>query len=396
MRRLPGVCLPAVWLVTVGLAWGGPATGPAAAQPAQDQKPSADKAPKDKEPPAKPPLPPPPPALALETPPPAPLTGLGALRRSESDPMLGDVPPTAGPPGVGPGPAPGPGPSPGPVPTPAGPVGAVLPVPSLRGFKIADHESADPVDRAYVGFNFFNDVDESINRRFGSDVHHQRVYRETFGLEKTFLGGRASVGLRLPLNTLTGESAVPALDGSSTDVGDLSVILKFAAYQDRDRGDVLSLGLAVTAPTGPSAFADSPQVAALHSTTLQPYVGYLWNWGDLYVQGFTSIDVPTDSRDVTILYNDIGIGYHLYRAPDPGRLITQVVPTFEVHVNTPLDHRGSLRAADLAATPDVVDLTAGTFLHLYENARLGVAVVAPVTGPRPFDVEAIVHFEVRF
>src|SRR5262249_27765502 len=157
--------------------------------------------------------------VALEAPPPpAPLTGLGALRRSESDPMFGDVPPFF-PPAPRPGPGPTPGPSPGP--TPRGTVGAVLPVPSLRAFKIAEHESADRVDRVYLGFNFFNDVDASLNRHFASDVRDQRVYRETFGLEKTFLDGRASLGLRLPLNTLTGESDVPALAGSSTDVGDL-------------------------------------------------------------------------------------------------------------------------------------------------------------------------------
>jgi hypothetical protein len=271
-----------------------------------------------------------------------------------------------------------------------------VPVPSLRDFKIADHESPAPLDRAYVAFNFFNNVSAATNRGLDSDVRDQRVYRETFGLEKTFLDERASVGLRLPVNTLTGDSDVPGLGGSSTDFGDLSIILKYAAWRDCESGDLVSVGLAVTTPTGPNAFAGSHQVTPLHSTTLQPYVGYIWNWDDFYLHGFTSIDVPTDSRDVTILYDDVGIGYHLYRAADPGRWLTGVVPTFEVHVNTPLNHRGSLRPGDAAGTPDVVDLTLGTWLEFGDRARLGAAVAAPVTGPRPFDVEAIVHFELRF
>ncbi len=357
--------------------------------------------PPPEKPPANPPAKPPreeespPPVVALEAPPPAPQTGLAAAaaRRSLPVPMYGDQgPPTTAPPGavlvVGRPPAPGE--------PPAEAVRAALAVPWLRDFKIADHESPAPLDRAYVAFNFFNDVGAAANRAIDSDVHDQRVYRETFGLEKTFFDERASVGLRLPLNTLTGESDVPALGGSSTDVGDLSLILKYAAWRDGESGSLVSAGLAVTLPTGPSSFAGSQAVVPLHDTTLQPFVGYLLNRGDFFLQGFTSIDVPTDRRDVTMLYDDVGVGYHLYRARDEGRWLTGVTPTFEVHVNTPLDHRGSLRPGDVAGTPDVVDLTLGTYLELGNRALLGAAVVAPVTGPRPFDVEAIVHFELRF
>jgi hypothetical protein len=388
------------WCLGGLLLLGGLARGEdGAAPPAENgpvvraQQPSSEKPPvkpKEKEPDQ------PPPAVARETPQPPPQTGLPARRRSQPLPMWGDQPPR-----VGPGPGPGPGPVPLPIPAPPGapPVIAVLsavPVPSLRAFKIADHESPAPLDRAYVAFNFFNDVSAATNRGLDSDVHGQRVYRETFGLEKTLFDERASVGLRLPLNTLTGDSDIPGLGGSSTDFGDLSIILKYAAWRSCESGDLVSVGLAVTAPTGPDAFAGSHQVTPLHSTTLQPFVGYIFNWGDFYLHGFTSIDVPTDSRDVTILYDDVGVGYHLYRAADPDQWLTGVVPTFEVHVNTPLNHRGSLRPGDAAGTPDVVDLTLGTWLEFGDRAKLGAAVVAPVTGPRPFDVEAIVHFELRF
>jgi hypothetical protein len=346
-------------------------------QPKQppDKKPKdkdKDKKDKDKKEPPKKQPPPPPQPLALA--PPAPPAPLPALRLSESEPMFGDpmflvLFTTAG---------------------------SALPVPSLRGFKIADHESPSPLDRAYVGFNFYDDVSDSINRRIHSVIHDQRVYRETFGIEKTFFDGRASVGLRLPLNTLSGQSADTALNGSSTDVGDLSVILKYAVWRDHECRNLVSVGLAVTTPTGPDSFAGSGVVAPLHTTTLQPYLGYIWNIREFYLHGFSSIDVPTDGRDVTILYDDVGVGYHLYRAPDPCMLITAVVPTFEVHVNTPLNHRGSVRIHDVAGTPDLVDLTLGTYVHFYERARLGFGVAVPVTGPKPFNVEAIAHLELRF
>ena len=48
------------------------------------------------------------------------------------------------------------------------------------------------------------------------------IYREYFGVEKSFLDGDASVELRLPMNTLN-VSGNPTFNGSHTAVGDLSV-----------------------------------------------------------------------------------------------------------------------------------------------------------------------------
>ena len=44
-------------------------------------------------------------------------------------------------------------------------------VPSVRGFKIADNQTPMPVNRISYGFNYFNDVNEAINRRFGYPDH---------------------------------------------------------------------------------------------------------------------------------------------------------------------------------------------------------------------------------
>src|SRR5262249_58454648 len=109
---------------------------------------------------------------------------------------------------------------------------------------------------------------------------------------------------------------------------------------------------------------------------------------------------PTDSRDVTIFYNDFGVGYYLYRRHDCERILSAIAPTFEAHVNTPLDHRGSPRPGEgflpsLIRTPDVLDLTAGTNFEFNDRARLAVGVCVPVTGPKPFDVEALAQLRGR-
>jgi hypothetical protein len=241
-----------------------------------------------------------------------------------------------------------------------------------------------------VDFNYYDNVGAAVNRRLGIDLRDINIYHESFGVEKTFLDQTASIELRLPLNTLSAESNTPGLGGTDTDVGDLTAILKYAFWQDPDTGTLLSTGLAVTAPTGPSHFAGS-SIPIIHDTLLQPFLGYIWSGDKWFVHGFSGIEVPTDGRDVMLLYNSIGIGYVFSRPCAEDRLLRAVVPTFEVHVTDPLNHRGAFRVNDPAGTGDVVDLTMATTFELGQRSNLSVGIVTPVTGPKPFDVEALVQ-----
>jgi len=149
----------------------------------------------------------------------------------------------------------------------------------------------------------------------------------------------------------------------------------------------------VTPPTGerPRAFVGERGVW-IHPWLLQPYAGYLWNRGDFFVHAFHSILVPTDSRDVTVLFNDFGVGYWAVRG-ESQQLVTGVIRTLEVHVNTPLNHRDP---GDLPRYRDTVNITGGVHVELKRRALLGIAVATPVTGPRPFDFEVIASFNWRF
>jgi hypothetical protein len=325
-----------------------------------------------------------PPELLAAAPPPGPAEGLLEPPALVSDiaEFLGDQ----GPIGILTSPPGGP---------PTGPVPGAILVPSLRGFKIADNGSPVPRDRVFFSFNYYDNVNAAANRLHDADLHNVQFYRETLGLEKACLGGAASLELRLPVNTLSADSTVPGLGGTNTAVGDLTGIVKYAFIRN-PAGTWVSSGLAVTTPTGPNSFAGSSQVVNLHSTRLQPFLGYYCARGAFYVQGFFALDVPTDSRDVTILYNDLGVGYFCYQSTDPGAVLSGVAPTLEVHLNDPLNHRGVLRFADPAGTPDVMDLTAGANFVFCRRARLALGVVAPLTGPKPFDVEAIGQFRLLY
>jgi hypothetical protein len=255
-----------------------------------------------------------------------------------------------------------------------------------------------PQDRVYFDFNMFNDFLASTNNRLGTGIRDMNIYRESFGIEKTFLNANGSVGLILPLNTLTLQSPVTSLNGTHTALGDLSVFGRYALYGDRPNNNWISAGLAVTAPTGASNFAGLDTLSPVpHAATLQPFGSYLWNFGNLYVQGFTSVYTPTDhASSPVLLFNDVGIGYFLYRAPVANRWLTGVAPTFEVHVTDPLNFRGPISASNPFGAFDVVDLGVGLNVLIRAQSRLAIGVVTPVTGPRPFNTEMLVQLRVRF
>jgi len=272
-------------------------------------------------------------------------------------------------------------------------------IPSVRALKVAENQSPRPQDRVYFTYNYFDNLNESLNRRFESPLKDINASRYIFGLEKTFDEGRGSIGLRLPLNTITASPAIPSrfntLAGTYTALNDLSIIGKYVLKQDPETGSLISAGLVVTPPTGPRSFAGAKFLDTPHTTQVQPFLGYIWNRGDVYLHGFSAIDFPINPNQVTIMYNDLGIGYRLYRG-DGDRLVSSVTPTFEGHVNTPLNHRDAYNPDDPAGTPDVVDLTFGVHVGLRNRSLLTLGVVTPVTGPRPFDVEAVVLFNMYF
>jgi len=191
-------------------------------------------------------------------------------------------------------------------------------------------------------------------------------------------------------------------------MGDLNVFAKLVLYQQwEDRraysafqgygypaqvggrnGYLISGGLSLNLPTGPGGFAGAPFSKSFRNTAIQPFLGYFYSRDNFYLQGFESIDVPTDPNDVVMLYNDVGMGYYLYRNPESS-FLTAFAPTFEVHVNVPLNHRDFNNVNDPVGTADVVDLTTGGNFQFGRRTVLLLGATTPVTGPRPFSIEAV-------
>ena len=297
------------------------------------------------------------------------------------------------------------------------PVSVVVPVPGRfgSGFKVADDESPIPTDRVFFTWNGFNGLsggsgftgpqssttvvtvpvpfDEFVittvktSGAVAVDVGSANLNREIFGFEKTFLNGNASIEVRIPIYQATGQSF--DLGGFAGDnFGDVTTVFKYALVNERDR--VFSLGLATTFPSGQAIVTDDGNVRAV---LFQPFVGFYRGYGDFFIQGFTSLVASTSSQDPTVLFNDYAVGVRLYSDPT-GRFVRSVSPALEVHVTTPLDSRGDDDSGLFIS--DILSFTGAVHFGIGANSTLSVGCNIPVTGPRPYNSEAIVQLNYHF
>ncbi len=253
--------------------------------------------------------------------------------------------------------------------------------------KITDNESPRPDDRVFWFYNEFSYVNFSSN----TNLAPINLQRHVVGFEKTLFDGWASVGMRFPVVLSDGDPQLTVRE-----FADMTIITKVALWDDSRRGRLFSTGLAITVPTGQRETFVSPtsgNTFVLSDVILQPYIGWIYGAGPrLYAHGFMSLAVPTDSKDVTVLFNDFGLGYWLYRNDDDA-WVRGIVPTMELHLNTPLNHRG--KGSGTIGFSDLVDLTWGVQMVL-PRSILGGAVGVPLTGPRPYGVEAVARYQLNF
>lgn len=249
-------------------------------------------------------------------------------------------------------------------------------VPVARGSaKVAENESPLPATRVFVNDNFY------ANHQGVSNVN-----RETIGGEWAFDGHRTSIGIRVPFF----QAFVRDSDVSGHQMGDMSLLIKHVLTQPAASGGLASVGAVVTLPTAGGPTLALEDGTSVHPIVFQPFLGYAWRWPRFFIQGFSSVMVPSDSRDVSILFDDVSVGFQQAAAP------SRVVPMLELHVNTPLTDR------DPAQDPhyrDSVDFTGGVNVSVggRSSVAFGVGVpLKPRESPRLFDVEALARLNIRF
>jgi hypothetical protein len=279
--------------------------------------------------------------------------------------------------------------------------------------KIAEGESPRPVDRVFYKFNYYNNLDKSRWTDPTEPIHNVALFRHVFGMEKTFFDEHVSLGLRVPFYTLDAEAKdfrllpgpltgtpalVPGGPGlNTTQFGNVSAIAKAVLWEDRQTGSLISAGATLSFPTSSSRLINPGSSTLAYA---QPFGGFILNRGNLFVQGFTSITLPVAHAESIVLFNDLGVGYYVYRANARSSWLTAVAPTLEIHIADPLrkadptvDDFGIFDGVKLH---NVVDFTLGSTFEFVDRATLGVGIVLPVTGPKPFDVEVLAQLNYRF
>jgi len=245
-----------------------------------------------------------------------------------------------------------------------------------QGIFLTDNDSPRPTDRVYFGYTFYSDVGPSFN----PGLEQTDIQRQVFGFEKAFLNGDASLGMRLPFTQQYGP------DVGANNVGDLTLLGKYAWVNNRRTGDVISTGFILTTPTGGGSAILLDGTEAPHSWLFQPWAGFIKMFDRGYVMGISNLVVPSDSRDPMLWGNSVSAGYVLYRNTGD-RFISGIIPAAEIHVRTPLNHRS---AEDLVFLQDQLNITGA--LHIRANrGTLSPAITVPVLGPRPFAVEAMCY-----
>jgi hypothetical protein len=255
----------------------------------------------------------------------------------------------------------------------------------VRGaFKITENDTPRPTSRAYLTYNFYDQLFNSIS---GPNTPRLMLHQEVFGLEYAFADQQYSVAVRLPYNQVVSNQFF-----NSTSLGDITLIGKAVLLEDRETGDLLSGGLALTVPSGDSPFGSTLTGTNPRGTLVQPWVGHILTWDRLFVQGFDAVVVPTSGGQPTFLSHDAAAGYFLYR--DGAGLVTGVIPTVEAHLNVPVSMRGT--NANPVGFVDTLTLLGGAHALIRQNGSVGVAVGSPITGPRPFSLQATVQFNLRY
>jgi hypothetical protein len=278
--------------------------------------------------------------------------------------------------------------------------------------KIAEGESPAPVDRVFFKFNYYNNLEKSRWTDPTQPIHNVDLYRYTFGMEKTFFDERVSLGLRIPFYTLNAEAkdfrvftnplgtniVIPGGPGiDSTHFGNISAIVKAVLMEDRDTGSLVSAGATLSFPTASSKLINPGQSIVAY---IQPFGAFILNRGDFFVQGFLSLTLPLVHPESDVLFTDLGAGYHIYRADARSSWLTDIAPTLEIHIADPLHQPDGTVSEfgifDGVKLHNVVDFTFGSTFEFAGRATLGVGLVVPVTGPKPFDVEALAQLNYRF
>jgi hypothetical protein len=259
---------------------------------------------------------------------------------------------------------------------------AELPVvPTYNAMKPTDIDGPHLADRYYFAFNQYSDVSAAVNPGAPS----LRLNREIVGFETVF-ADRFGFGLRVPFAQLNGPD-----DVDTRVVGDITAVFKYAIVGDPCSGEACTMGINLTVPIGSRPGSDLIDGSIPRGFFAQPWIGAVWTSGDAFVQGVSSIVLPTQPEYPVAWFNSLGAGYWIY-GNGSDSLVHGIAPVVELHLNTPLNNGATEIPFVLR---EQLTVTTGVWVQ-FPRLAFGGAVSIPVTGPRPYDVGGILTASYQF
>jgi hypothetical protein len=256
-------------------------------------------------------------------------------------------------------------------------------VPGYDGTKPTDRDGPQLSDRFYFGYDRAGDVIASANP---PGQRPQRLTRQIVGFETTF-EDRVSVGLRLPFLQMDADTEI----GNVREIGDLTAVFKYALVNDPGTGNAFTIGLNLTLPTGGRGDLLAMGEPLPRAVFAQPWVGAVWTAGDLFLQGTSSILLPTSPVYQVALFNSAGAGYWVYRA-DGHAAIRGIAPVIEFHATNPVSNRGTEEPLLIRSQ---VNMTTGLYIQC-TRLTAGAAVSIPLLDQKPYDVGGMFTVSYQF
>ncbi|MHB8974165.1 MAG: hypothetical protein ACYC3X_01935 [Pirellulaceae bacterium] len=285
--------------------------------------------------------------------------------------------------------------------------------------KYAENTNPFPTDRIFFNYHYFEDP------LLDMDGRPRDVNQFTFGLEKSFCDELFSVEFRVPFaGALNSEQSFADSNAMATEFGNMSLAAKVLVYQNDCTA--VATGLGMVFPTGQDSVVSDDESTVIvfenSSMFLQPFVGiYGAPTERLFHQFVAQVDFDVNGSNViippnsflardnstvseisrlhgqTLLYLDYQVGYWLYRN-SCASVVTGVAPLLELHYNSTLQNldlgqfgtsqRGPSRGIFVEELRrDVLNLTSGVHLELFQSTSLKLAAVVPLLEDRIFDYE---------
>jgi hypothetical protein len=270
-----------------------------------------------------------------------------------------------------------------------------------RIMKFSENNSPLPEDRLYFNYQLFHNAVVDVNG------DSQDTNRFTFGIERTFWDGWASIDVRAPLvASVDATQMVGEQDTLAAEFGNLGLAVKLLAYQRC--GWAVGGGLGVIFPTAVDSEvlnASSQPAITIDNDAyyLQPFMGVYFRPNNrFFTQVISAVNFDVSGTYVTLsdpsffgsvgsdrvfaqslLFLDYSAGYWLYRSNRCSDIITGFAPMIELHYTSTLKdldlpNVGSPDVFDRDFRRDALNLTGGLLFELGRFTSLRLAGVAPM------------------